>query len=104
MGLLDEMDYLDPFKADFRLGFEMETTLVDYLRRDLDRGSVTLLVLLDLSAVFDTINHSPLLEFLSDLGLSGIVFDWFNSFLLGMSYLLSTQSASKLVSRLNSKL
>ena len=45
--LLDETDFLDPFKSGFRLGFGTETALVtlyDDLCRERDRGSVTLFI------------------------------------------------------------
>ena len=62
--LLDEMDSLDPFQSAFRLGFGTETALIalyDDLCWERDRGSVTLLILLDLSAAFDAIDHGVLL-------------------------------------------
>ncbi|KAF7246720.1 hypothetical protein EYD10_07352 [Varanus komodoensis] len=58
--LLDETDYLDPFQFGFRPGYGTESALVtlyDDLCWERDRGSVSLLVLLDLSAAFDTIDH-----------------------------------------------
>ncbi|KAF7246048.1 Ribosyldihydronicotinamide dehydrogenase [quinone] [Varanus komodoensis] len=58
--LLDETDYLDPFQSGFRPGYSTESALVtlyDDLCREKDRGSTSLLVLLDLSAAFDTIDH-----------------------------------------------
>ncbi|KAF7235564.1 Cytosolic carboxypeptidase 4, partial [Varanus komodoensis] len=58
--LLDETDYLDPLQSGFRPGYGTESALValyDDLCREKDRGSVSLLVLLDLSAAFDTIDH-----------------------------------------------
>ncbi|KAF7251615.1 Ena/VASP-like protein [Varanus komodoensis] len=58
--LLDETDYLDPFQSGFRPGYGTESALValyDDLCRERDRGSASLLVLLDLSAAFDTIDH-----------------------------------------------
>ena len=44
----------------------------------MDNGKVTALTLLDLSAAFDTIDHSTLLERLhGHFGISGTVFQWF---------------------------
>ncbi|KAF7246131.1 Transmembrane protein 68 [Varanus komodoensis] len=59
--LLDETDYLDPFQSGFRPEYSSESALValyDDLCRERDRGSASLLVLLDLSAAFDTIDHA----------------------------------------------
>ncbi|XP_053138881.1 uncharacterized protein LOC128339283, partial [Hemicordylus capensis] len=82
--VLEETDYLDPFQTGFRADYGVETALVglmDDLQLAMDRGSVTLLVLLDLSAAFDTIDHSILLERLRGLGVGGTVFQWFSSYL-----------------------
>ena len=49
---------------------------------NMDNGKVTALTLLDLSAAFDTIDHSTLLERLyGDFGISGTVFQWFKSYI-----------------------
>ena len=57
--------------------------LVDDLHLSIDRGSVSLLVLLDHSAAFDTINRGILLERLTGLGIGGTVLWWFRSYLSG---------------------
>lgn len=39
-----EMDYSDPFQRSFRSGYATETALPDDLRREIDMGSVSLLI------------------------------------------------------------
>ena len=58
-------------------------TLLDYLLREADRGKMSLLVLLDISATFDTITHSILMERLSELGIDGFALAWLWYFLEG---------------------
>ena len=49
---------------------------------NMDNGKVTALTLVDLSAAFDTIDHSTLLERLyGHFGISGTVFKWFKSYI-----------------------
>ena len=49
---------------------------------NMENGKVTALTLLDLSAAFDTIDHSILLERLyGHFGISGTVFQWFKSYI-----------------------
>ena len=46
------------------------------------KGEATAVVLLDQSAAFDTIDHDTLLDSLSSwFGVSGVVLDWFKSYL-----------------------
>uniref|UniRef100_A0A803SRC4 Reverse transcriptase domain-containing protein n=1 Tax=Anolis carolinensis TaxID=28377 RepID=A0A803SRC4_ANOCA len=90
-GFLDDTDFLDHSQSGFRPGHSTETALValvDDLRRELDRGSVSLLVLLDISAAFDTIDHGILLGRLSGMGLGGTALQWLQSFLEGHSQLV----------------
>ena len=50
----------------------------------MDKQQVTLLVMLDLSAAFDTIDHNLLFRTLeSNFGISGVVLNWFKSYLDG---------------------
>ncbi|KAF7248256.1 Transcription factor ETV6 [Varanus komodoensis] len=81
---LDETDYLDPFQSSFRPRYGTESALValyDDLCREKDSGSASLLVLLDLSAAFDTIDHGILLDRLAGLGVGGTALQWFRSYL-----------------------
>ena len=50
----------------------------------MDNGRCTVLLLLDLSAAFDTVDHVVLLNILyHEIGIRGIVMEWFQSYLLG---------------------
>ena len=48
-----------------------------------DRGMVTLVVLLDLSAAFDTVEHTLLLDILrTRFGITGPVLNWHKTYLI----------------------
>ena len=73
------------FQSAYRIFHSTETTLLK-IHNDLilamDRGEVTSLILLDLSAAFDTVDHSILLTRLQNwFGLDGLSLDWFSSYL-----------------------
>ena len=74
----------DPLQSAYRVGHSVETALVK-VKSDIDlafdEGDGVVLVLLDLSAAFDTINHARLLQRLRILGIDGVVLSWFASYL-----------------------
>lgn len=53
------------------------------LLRSSDSGSPSLLILLDLSAAFDTVDHSILYRRLQEVGITGTALDFFHSYLSG---------------------
>ena len=77
----------DPFQSAYRAGHSTETALMKVhndIALGLDGRGVVVLVLLDLSAAFDTVDHAILLERMRTvLGVEGVALDWFTSYLTG---------------------
>ena len=72
---LEETWALDPFQSSFHPGHGVETALValtDDLRHQLDLGGSALLILLDLTAAFDIVDHGLLAHRLADMGIQGL--------------------------------
>jgi len=66
------------------------TKVVSDLLSNVDSGSPSLLLLLDISAAFDTLNHKRLLQRAQDLfGFSGQSILWLKSYLLDHRSLVS---------------
>ena len=74
-------------QSGYKTGHSCETLLVrlvNDLYLNLDITKCTVLLLLDLSAAFDTVDHGILLDILfREIGLRGSVLKWFESFLKG---------------------
>ncbi len=90
---LNSNGYLDNFQSGFRMHHSTETALIKMIndiRFNSDSGKISVLVLLDLSAAFDTVDHNILLERLENwVGLSGMALKWFRSYLEGRCYYVS---------------
>ena len=79
-------------QSGFRPHHSTETALVKVfndIHLNTDRGRISVLVLLDLSAAFDTVDQNILLDRLENwVGLSGTVLNWFESYLKDRDYFL----------------
>ena len=66
----DAHNLSSPFQSAYRKGYSVETALLkvkEYIIRAFDNQNGVLLVLLDLSAAFDTVDHNTLLSHLKNL-------------------------------------
>uniref|UniRef100_A0A3Q2P679 Reverse transcriptase domain-containing protein n=1 Tax=Fundulus heteroclitus TaxID=8078 RepID=A0A3Q2P679_FUNHE len=83
----------DVFQSGFRAHHSTETALIKVFNDiyiNTDCGRTTVLVLLDLSAAFDTVDHSILLKRLENwVGLSGTALHWFKSYLKDRDFFVS---------------
>ena len=83
---LQENNLCNPFQSAYRTGHSTETTLlhvVNDLLNTMDEDKISVLLLLDLSAAFDTIDHQILLSRLETVfGIHSTVLQWFRSYLL----------------------
>ncbi|XP_076828542.1 uncharacterized protein LOC143474815 [Brachyhypopomus gauderio] len=74
----------DPNQSGFKPAHSTETALIAVTEKlQTARASKlsSVLILLDLSAAFDTVNHKILLSVLADLGIVGSAWKWFESYL-----------------------
>ena len=75
---------LNKFQSGFRFGHSTTTALVkitDDIRKGMDDRMVTVMVLLDFSNAFNTVDYDILLAILISLNVSPEVVDWFRSYL-----------------------
>ena len=84
-----ENNLFPQLQSAYRSHHSTETALLKVkndLLMNMDKGHVSLLVLLDLNAAFDTVDHKILLKTLQmKLGVCGSALSWFHSYLEGRS-------------------
>ncbi|MDF4336140.1 reverse transcriptase domain-containing protein, partial [Vibrio parahaemolyticus] len=90
---LEQNNSFDAFQSGFRAHHSTETALVKVLN-DIhlsgDASKISVLVLLDLSAAFDTVDHKILPDRLEKVvGLSGTVLNWVESYLQDRDFFVS---------------
>ncbi len=86
---LSKHNLLDANQSGFRCGKSTENALLsvtEALQIAKADSKSSVLILLDLSATFDTVNHQILLSTLSSLDITGIPICWFESYLNGRSF------------------
>ncbi|KAK3506867.1 hypothetical protein QTP70_030604 [Hemibagrus guttatus] len=88
----------DPNQSGFKAAHSTETALLAVTEKLHAVRSAKLslvLILLDLSAAFDTVNHKTLLSTLRSLGICGTAWEWFASYLDGCSYQVGCELEEK---------
>jgi len=83
---LKQNGIFDPLQSAYQKGKSCETVLIK-IKNDVDlmlsEGRAALIVLLDLSAAFDTLDHEMLLHRLQDIGVTDMALTWMRSYLQG---------------------
>ncbi|KAK3507518.1 hypothetical protein QTP70_028079, partial [Hemibagrus guttatus] len=82
----------DPNQSGFKATHSRETAFLavtEKLHAARSAKLLLVLILLDMSAAFDTVNHKTLLSTLRSLGICGTAWEWFASYLDGRSYQIS---------------
>ena len=95
---LDEAGLMTAFQSAYRKHHSTESALLNIhndILLNMAKGSVTALSLLDLSAAFDTIDHTILLDRLNGYyGISELALGWFKSYLSGRTHSVKVGSTS----------
>src|SRR4029434_7799114 len=100
---LSRNNLLDPNQSGFKSGHSTETSLLsmtEALKTARAAAQSSALILFDLSAAFDTVNHRILLSILSSMGIPGQAHSWFESYLTGRSFNVSWQGQLSVPHRL----
>ena len=78
---VDNNGHTDAVQSAYRPRHSTETALHNDMKQSMDSRRGVLLVLLDLSAAFDTLHHGILLERLHDIGVRHTALEWFKPYL-----------------------
>ena len=98
MPYLDQNNIMETFQSGFKTHHSTESALLKVhndLLMSADTGNCAILLLLDLSAAFDTVDHPILLDRLqSSAGVQNTALDWFTSYLKNRSFSVSIGSSA----------
>ena len=90
---MSQFDLFEPLQSAYKARHSCETALIhvqNNILRAMDQGKVGILLLLDMSAAFETIDHNTLLNRLhTELGIGGTALDWFESYLVDRHQVVS---------------
>ena len=94
---LDINDLGETFKSAYKRNHSTETALLrvhNDIAMAIDQHNSVILVLLDLSVAFDTVDHDILLSRLSNrFGITGTVLEWFRSYLSDRTHFVQVNGA-----------
>jgi hypothetical protein len=88
---METNELFDQFQSAYRTAHSCETAILaitNHVLNAIDRGEVTVLVLLDLSSAFDTVDHCLLLQKLAASGFYGNALEWIKNYLSNRSQLV----------------
>jgi len=104
MAYLSTANLPPTLQSGFRPGQSTETVVLQVMSELLhavDRREVGALILLDITASFDTVNHDTMLQCLQqNLGIDGNVHRWFRSYLVGRTQYVRSGALQSLITRL----
>lgn len=91
---LAEQNILFDFQSGFRKAHSTDTCLLyltDFIRKEVDKGNVCGMVLIDLQKAFDTVQYDILLNKLKALGFSDSSLQWVRSYLVGREQVVDVE-------------
>ena len=101
---LDDNNLIDSYQSAYRPCHSTETLLnhlINNILVSLDAHSPTQLLILDLSAAFDTLNHNILINRLLEIGINGMALDWLISFFTNRTFAVKTGTSSSRIKKIN---
>jgi hypothetical protein len=93
---LEDNSLFDPRQSAYRHSHSCETALTyitDYARTNMDKGRVTIIALLDMSAAFDCVDHDQLVSDISNSGITSSACNWLSNYLKDRQQLVVIQNS-----------